>query len=92
MTDTVYGRRVQPERTKAIYTQRHWLRDRAHQAQFRIHWILGKSTYSDYWTTHHPASHHQGMEKDLITQNIVLEMLWIEQWRTEAASVAYKAT
>jgi hypothetical protein len=35
--------------------------------------------YADYWTKHHPESHHRNIQKEFLTPTIVLEMLRIEQ-------------
>jgi hypothetical protein len=35
--------------------------------------------YADYWTTHHPESHHKNIRKEFLTPTIVLELLRIEQ-------------
>jgi hypothetical protein len=59
--------------------QFHWLRDQECQQQFRIYWRPGKVNYADYWTKHHPATHHQNMCKEFLTPHIILEMLRIEQ-------------
>jgi hypothetical protein len=43
------------------------------------YWQPGKLNYVDYWTKHHPKSHHCDMRKEFLTPFIVLEMLQIEQ-------------
>ena len=35
--------------------------------------------YADYWTKHHPESHHRNMRKEFLTPTIVIEMQRIEQ-------------
>jgi hypothetical protein len=35
--------------------------------------------YADYWTKHHPESHHKNIQKEFLTPAIVIEMLRIEQ-------------
>ena len=35
--------------------------------------------YADYWTKHHPESHHRNIGKEFLTPTIVIEMLQIEQ-------------
>jgi hypothetical protein len=37
----------------------YWLRDRVSQQQFRVCWKKGALILADYFTKHHPASHHQ---------------------------------
>ena len=45
----------------------HWLRDHECQQQFRIYWRPCKMNYADYWTKHHPESHHKNMCKEFLT-------------------------
>jgi hypothetical protein len=35
--------------------------------------------YDNYWTKHHPESHHRNIRKEFLTPTIVIEMLQIEQ-------------
>jgi hypothetical protein len=49
------------------------------QQQFQINWQPGKFNYADYWTKHHPESHHPNMCKEFLMPFINLEMLQIEQ-------------
>jgi hypothetical protein len=72
MADAVINGKIQPKRTKAMDMRFHWLRDRECQQQFRIY-------YDDYWTKHHPESHHRNIRKEFLTPTIVIEMLRIEQ-------------
>ena len=37
----------------------HWLRDREAQRQFQFFWEKGNCNYADYFTKHHPISHHK---------------------------------
>jgi hypothetical protein len=37
----------------------YWVRDRVRQKQFHIFWQKGSLSRADYFTKHHPASHHQ---------------------------------
>ena len=37
----------------------HWLRDREAQRQFQFFWEKGNCNYADYFTKHHPVSHHK---------------------------------
>jgi hypothetical protein len=39
--------------------QFYWTLDRVRQGQFHIIWRKGKLNKADYFTKHHPASHHQ---------------------------------
>jgi hypothetical protein len=88
MADAVINGKIQPKQTKAMDMQFHWLRDCECQQQFRIYWRPGKMNYANYWTKHHPESHHRNMRKEFLTPIIVLEMLRIEQQQQQAARAA----
>jgi hypothetical protein len=79
MADAVINGKVQPKHTKAMDMRFYWLRDCECQQQFRIYWRPGKLKYVDYWTKHHPESHHRNMRKTFLTPYIILKMLQIEQ-------------
>ena len=49
-------------------TRFHWLRDREAQGQFWIHWRPGKTNLADYFTKHHPPSHHQRVRSRYLQQ------------------------
>jgi len=50
---------VKMKRTKAMDMRFYWIRDRVRQGQFRVHWKRGSANYGDYFTKHHPPSHHK---------------------------------
>jgi hypothetical protein len=56
VTDT-----VKQKRSKAIDMRFYWIRDRVRQGQFQIFWSKGKTNCADYFSKHHPASHHQAI-------------------------------
>jgi hypothetical protein len=74
MADTIINGKIQPKRTKAMDMRFHWLRDCECQQQVCIYWQPDKLNHTDYWTKHHPESHHQNMRKEFPTPHIVLEM------------------
>ena len=53
----------------------HWLRCRDSQGQFRYYWRPGTQNLGDYWTKHHPGSHHQNFRPQIITSNKWLDAL-----------------
>ena len=63
MAEEVLNGKIQPNRTEAMDMRFHWLRYRECQEQFKIYWRPGKSNYTDYWTKHHLAKHHQNTRK-----------------------------
>ena len=79
MADAIINGKLQLKQTKAMDMRFHWLRDRKCQQQFQIYWQRGKLNYIDYWTKHHPESHHRNMRKEFLMPFIILEMLQIEQ-------------
>ncbi len=75
MADAVINGKIQPKQTKAMDMRFHWLRDRECQQQFRIYWRPSKMDYANYWTKHHPESHHRNIQKEFLMPTIVLKML-----------------
>ena len=53
------NREIKQKRSKAFDKSFWWLIDRIDQKQFKVSWHPGKLSISDYFTKHHPASHHQ---------------------------------
>ena len=49
---------VKQKRSKAIDMRYYWLADRVEQKHFDVHWALGWTNEGDYFTKHHPPSHH----------------------------------
>ena len=37
----------------------YWLHNRVEQGQFRTYWEQGETNLADYFTKHHPGSHHR---------------------------------
>ena len=52
---------VKQKRSKAVDMRFYWLRDRKCQGQFHIFWCPGAANWADYFSKHHPASHHQAV-------------------------------
>jgi hypothetical protein len=50
---------IKQNRSKAIDMRFYWLIDRVKQGQFRIYWEPGHTNLADYYTKHHPPSHHK---------------------------------
>jgi hypothetical protein len=49
---------VKQRQLKAINMRYYWVRDRISQGQFTVVWKKGKGNLADYFTKHHPKSHH----------------------------------
>jgi hypothetical protein len=67
MAESVVNGKVQPNKMKAMEMRFHWLQDRECQEQFRMYWRPCRMMYADYWTKHHPAKHHQNIQKEFLT-------------------------
>lgn len=52
---------VRMKRSKAFDMRYHWLKDRINRLQFNLYWAPGRLNDSDYFTKHHPPSHHRLM-------------------------------
>jgi hypothetical protein len=52
---------VKQRRSKAMDMRYYWIRDRVLQNQFHIYWAQGSDNLADYFTKHHPASHHRAV-------------------------------
>ena len=52
---------VTQRRSKAMDMRFYWVRDRVRQGHFIIYWSKGQDNLADYFTKHHPASHHRVM-------------------------------
>ena len=50
---------VKQQRSKAIDMRYYWLKDRVEQGQFKIFWEPGDANWADYFTKHHPPTHHR---------------------------------
>ncbi len=51
--------KIMPKALKAMDMKFHWLRCREAQGQYCFYWRPGTQNLADYWTKHHPASHHK---------------------------------
>jgi hypothetical protein len=60
---------VKQKRSKAIDMRFYWIRDRVAQNQFQILWKKGADNLADYFTKHHPPSHHRQMRQMYLQQD-----------------------
>jgi len=61
---------VRQKRSKHMDMRFYWLRDRARQKQFHIHWKPGTENLGDYPTKHHPTKHHQEVRAKYVSNNV----------------------
>jgi hypothetical protein len=52
---------VKQKRSKAMDMRFYWIQDRIKQNHFRVFWNRGDTNLADYFTKHHPESHHRAM-------------------------------
>ena len=66
--------KILPKALKLMVMNFHWMQDRAYKGQFRTYWRSGKTNTGNYWSKHHPASHHVSMrpEPELLTAKIIV--------------------
>ena len=63
---------VKQKRSKAIDMRFYWVRDRVRQGQFLIYWKPGKENKGDYFTKHHPTSHHREVRPIYLHEHALL--------------------
>ena len=51
----------------------YWIRDRVRQGQFIVYWRNGDSNRADYFSKHHPATHHKKFKMHMY-KNQILKM------------------
>jgi hypothetical protein len=52
---------------KAMDMRFHWLQFCEAQGQYWYYWRPGTQNIADYWTKHHPASHHNSFRPQILT-------------------------
>ncbi len=75
----------QPKWTKAIDMGFHWLHDWGiNQNQFRFYWHPGALQQGNYWTKHHPPTHHHKMRSEILTPDkwCWISMKGCRKWAT----------
>ena len=58
VADGIANDTIKQKRSKAMDMRFYWICDRVRQGQFRVHWKAGSTNRGDYFTKHHPTSHH----------------------------------
>jgi hypothetical protein len=59
--DGILKAQVRMKRSKAFDMRYHWLKDRIARKKFNLYWAPGKANRADYFSKHHPPSHHKIM-------------------------------
>jgi hypothetical protein len=60
---------IMPKALKAMDMRFHWLHCHKAQDQYCIYWRPGIQNLADYWTKHHPASHHKAFWSQILTSS-----------------------
>jgi hypothetical protein len=58
--------KILPKALKAMDMQFHWLQCCDVQDQYQFYWRPGTQNLADYWTKHHPASHHKSFHPQIL--------------------------
>ncbi len=88
-----------PRALKAMDMRLHWLRCRKAQNQYCFYWRPGTQKLADYWTKHHPASHHKVFWPQILTslkntanksfvKKILLTPAFVEQMAAQQRPIA----
>jgi len=63
------NRSLRQRKSKSWDMKFHWLRDKELQRLIRVFWDKGANNDADYFTKHHPPSHHQSIQSRYILKN-----------------------
>jgi hypothetical protein len=66
---TLLTNKIMPKALKAMDIQFHWLRYPKAQDQYHFYWKPGTQNLADYWSKHHPASHHKAFWPQILTSS-----------------------
>ena len=59
--------KILPKALKALDMRFRWLKCQEAQGQFRYYWRPGTQNLADYFTKHHPATHHKNVRPTILT-------------------------
>jgi hypothetical protein len=82
--------KIMPKALKAMDMRFHWLRCRNAQGQFRYYWRPSTQNLADYFTKHHPASHHTAVHPTILTA--VTDKEYTKLFATSPAKAKASAT
>jgi hypothetical protein len=64
---TLLTNKILPKALKVMQMHFHWLWCHNTQGQFRYYWRTGTQNLADYFTKHHPATHHKTVRPTILT-------------------------
>ena len=67
---------IRQKKSKAMDMRYCWIQDRCNQGQFLVYWKPGKDNNGDYFTKHHPTSHHQAMRPVYLHQGNFVTLMY----------------
>ncbi len=67
LAHALFTNKILPKALKAMDMHFHWLRCHNTQGQFCCYWRPGTQNLADYFTKHHPTSHHTSVRPTILT-------------------------
>jgi hypothetical protein len=67
MAHVLLTNKILPKALKDMDVRFHWLKCRNAQGQFLYYWRPGTQNLADYFTKHHPISHHKSVHPTILT-------------------------
>ena len=71
----VITNKITPKAKKEMDMRFWWLHNRETQRQFIYYWRPGTLNWADYWTKHHPSSHHVSMRREFLSSRRFLDVI-----------------
>jgi hypothetical protein len=66
----IFTNTVKQRRSKAIDLRYYWVCNRVSQGHFTMVWRKGKGNLADYFTKHHPKSHHAAIRSTYLYRSV----------------------
>jgi hypothetical protein len=66
---TLLTNKIMTKALKAMDMRFHWLPCREAQDRYHFYWRPGTQNLANYWTKHHPASHHKAFWPQILTSS-----------------------
>jgi hypothetical protein len=90
MAHTLLTNIIVPKALKAMDMRFHWLRSCNAQGQFCYYWRPRTQNLADYFTKHHPTSHHKSVRPTILTH--VNNPEYMKLFKTISKSVTLVST
>ena len=66
---------IKQKKTRAMDMRYHWLRDKETQEIFEFLWQPAETNMGDYFTKHHPPTHHQNMRQHFLSSIVFHQIM-----------------